>query len=280
MKKFDKVLEKVAGMPTHIKIFAKPFIKWVGGKHALLKELKIHIPKNYKDYYEPFLGGGALFFHLQPMRAFLSDTNLDLIITYKVVKENVMVLIDQLKKYKKNHNKEFYYKIRTQRNELDNIILVASRFIYLNKTCYNGLYRVNSKGDFNVPIGSYKNPLICDVNTLENANIVLKNKTIECKEYHKIEPSKNDFVYLDPPYDDCFNGYSKNGFNFEKQKELSLFCKSLDKKGVKFLLSNSDTEDIKKLYKNFKIIEVSNIRMVSCKGKGRGKTTELMIKNY
>ena len=279
MEKFNKALEKLANIPAQIKFFSKPFVKWVGGKRALLKQLKNYIPKSYQDYYEPFLGGGALFFDLQPMRAFLSDTNLDLIITYQVVRDNLEVLIEQLQKYKKNHNKEFYYKIRTQRQELSSL-LVASRFIYLNKTCYNGLYRVNAKGEFNVPMGSYKNPLICDEETLKSANLVLQNKIIECTEYSKIKPSRNDFVYLDPPYDDCFSSYSKKGFNFDKQKELSVFCKELNKRGVRFLLSNSDTEDMRNLYKNFEITEVSNIRMVSCKGKDRGKIKELIIKNY
>ena len=179
--------------PKEFPTYAKPFIKWVGGKGVLIKELKVHIPLKYGKYFEPFLGGGALFFDLTPHQdAILSDVNLDLMITYKVVRDKLADLISQLRKYQDNHSKDFYYQIRSQHNHLESDVLVAARFIYLNKTCFNGLYRVNSKGEFNVPMGIYKKPLICDEERLTTANKVLKGITIKNQSYENIMPAEND----------------------------------------------------------------------------------------
>ena len=257
----------------------KPFIKWVGGKQSLSKILEKNMPSNYNAYHEPFLGGGALFFKLSPKIAYLSDINLDLITTYNVVKKELTALMQKLEILKKNHHKEQYLKIRGL-FKISNPIDVAARFIYLNKTCFNGLYRVNKKGEFNVPMGKYKAPLILDKITLENANIALQNAKIEIKSFQEIKTKKNDFVYFDPPYDQTYNSYDQNLFQTKEQEKLASFCKELDARGVCFMLSNSNTPLIKKLYKSFNILEIDNIRAISSKPANRGKIKELLIKNY
>ena len=274
----------------------QPFIKWVGGKRGLLEQILPLLPKNFKDYHEPFLGGGALFFELyskgllKDKNIYLSDINAELINAYSVVKNSPYELIDSLKEYKVKHSKEFYYQIR-ELDRLDNYNTLsnlerATRFIYLNKTCFNGLYRVNKKGYFNTPIGSYKNPNIADEYTLLNASKALQNATINVQPFEDVlnYAKKDDLVYFDPPYyplneTSNFTSYDSNCFLEDKQRELYQVFSKLSKDGVNVVLSNSDTVFIKELYKNFDINIVNANRFINSKSSGRGKINEVLIKN-
>ena len=266
---------------------ATPFLKWVGGKRSIIGELKKRLPAKFNDYYEPFVGGGALFFEIQPMlkNAYLSDANLDLIITYSSVVRNCEELIELLKKHAKNHDEEYYYRIRSKQSPKE-AIDVAARMIYLNKTCFNGLFRVNKKGEFNVPMGKYTNPGICQEGNLFACRNALKNTTIEYKDYTKIQPQAGDFVYFDPPYhptnETSFTSYSKLDFTEKDQSNLAEFCADLHKKGVKVMVSNSNTKFIRDLYKsNIFNVEIINApRMVNCKTDGRSAVEEVLITNY
>ncbi len=274
----------------------KPFLKWAGGKRQLLPELLKYIPKDFNNYFEPFLGGGALFFELYNLgflenkKVYLSDINEELINTYKTIRDNPKELIIKLKEFKTNHNKEFYYKIREfdrdkNYKNLDNITKSA-RFIYLNKTCFNGLYRVNKKGYFNVPIGSYKNPNILDEENILAVSKALQNIIIKNFDYKEIlkEVQSNDFIYLDPPYHplnetSSFTSYTKNEFLQKEQIELFKTLKELSDKCF-ILKSNSDTDFINKLYKDFKIEKILANRAINSKATNRGKILEVLIRNY
>jgi DNA adenine methylase len=260
----------------------KPFLKWAGGKTRVLKHYTF--PSEYSTYYEPFLGGGAVFFHLKPERSVLSDINLDLIEAYQVVRDNVEELIIYLLGMQASHCKEFYYKIRALAPEDLDLTYRVARFIYLNKTCFNGLYRVNAKGQFNVPMGDYKNPVICDEKALREASTVLYHSKailgLSHYEYVLDYADPGDFVYFDPPYDKTFASYTKDGFGRADQERLVEVFKALDKKGVKVLLSNSDTEFIRERYKGFIIDEVKAARAINSDGNGRGKVVELVVRNY
>ncbi|MCY4308878.1 MAG: DNA adenine methylase [Rhodobacteraceae bacterium] len=260
---------------------ANPFVKWVGGKRALVPDIVPLLPENINSYYEPFVGGGALFFALESRlrNAYLSDINLDLIITYKAIAKQPKQLIRLLKEHESQHGKTHYKKIRDKHN-LDDPVMVAARFIYLNKTCYNGLYRVNKQGKFNVPIGNYKNPNICDKENLFAVSEVLKKAGIEYHSFEFIEPQSGDFVYCDPPYDKTFTSYSGNGFNLDDQEKLRDKCVQWSNSGVNVMISNSDTDNIRSLYKNFNFNNVQAARNINCKGNGRGKVGELIITNY
>ena len=268
---------------------AKPFIKWVGGKRQLLPNIINNMPLEFNNYYEPFMGGGALFFHLNHNKSFLNDINEELVNLYKVVKEDVELLIEDLKKHK--NTKEYFYKIRNQDREevyeKMSTIEKASRFIYLNKTCFNGLYRVNKKGQFNTPFGSYNNPKIVDSENLRLASESLKYTIISQGSFHLLEDKikKNDFIYLDPPYAPLsatsnFTSYTKENFDLKMQEELRDFCDRIHKKGAYFLLSNSSAPLIYDLYKNYDIEEVLASRNINSKGDSRGKIKELLVKNY
>jgi DNA adenine methylase len=264
-----------------------PFVKWVGGKRSLLKELSSHLPEKFDTYYEPFVGGGALFFaiHKQLKNAFLSDINLDLVITYKAIQKEPQKLIEILNKHSVNHSKDYYYKIRGSHN-LWNPLEVAARLIYLNRTCYNGLYRVNRTGHFNVPMGSYKNPSIINEKNIMACSEALKNVKIEMKAFDSIRPKAGDLVYFDPPYhptdEISFTSYTKLDFTEKDQVNLRDFAVSLHKKGVKVMLSNSHTSFIKDLYKSsiFKIHVVKAPRFVNCKKDKRNPVEEVIITNY
>lgn len=264
---------------------ASPFLKWVGGKRSIIEQLKSRLPETYNDYYEPFIGGGALFFDQKPKQAHISDANLDLIITYKVVQQDVEKLIESLKKHQRLNCEEYYYRVRA-RHHLEDPIEVAARLIYLNKTCFNGLFRVNSKGEFNTPMGKYTNPGICVEDNLRACNRALKSATIEYKDYQKIEPKEGDFCYFDPPYhpvnDTSFTKYSMFDFTEKDQQELAEFCKTLHRKGVKIMLSNSNTPFIRNLYRGniFNIGIVNAPRNVNCKPNGRNTVEEVLITNY
>ena len=267
----------------------KPFVKWVGGKRSLLETLQKYLPENYDTYHECFIGGGALFFEVQPEKSYISDINLPLIITYQTIRDDLDKLIEQLKTHqekhsKGKHSKEYYYVARKQFNTTFNTtkdpIEIAGYFIYLNKTGYNGLYRVNKKGGFNVPIGSYENPTILDEDNLRAVSELLQTTEIYHHSFDQTKLKKNCFYYLDPPYHKTYAQYDGSGFLDEDHIKLAEFCSKIDKKNGYFMLSNSDTSLIRDLYKDFNIIEVISKRFVSCKSEQRGKQQELLITNY
>lgn len=266
-----------------------PIVKWVGGKRQLMFELLKNMPKSYNRYFEPFIGGGALFFELQPENAYISDMNEELINLYSIVRDNVYDLIADLNKHEVS--KEYFLEIRNldRTDEYKNLSNVqrASRFIYLNRTCFNGLYRVNSQGQFNVPFGNYKNPRIVDENNLLNCSELLKNTEIKCADFSGIlrKVKKGDFVYFDPPYvplneTSSFTSYTKDGFDMDMQFELRAVCDELDSMGVMFMLSNSDTKLVNELYANYEIKKVFASRAVNANADGRGKITEVLVRNY
>lgn len=271
---------------------AAPFVKWAGGKTQLLHRLDAHIPR-FERYFEPFLGGGALFFHLASRMQFsahLSDANRDLVNAYNVVKNDVEGLIALLERHERNYSKapaEYYYRLRSA--QPDNSLEAAARFIALNKTCYNGLYRVNRSGAFNVPIGRYKNPTICDRDQLRNASAALNHSDarIVAFDYRQAlkKARKGDFVYLDPPFDPLsrtanFVDYTRSGFGEQDQIELAQVFRELDRKECSVLLSNSDTRLTRKLYSGFGRRKVQVLRAISCKGSERTGYRELLVYNY
>lgn len=266
-----------------------PIVKWVGGKRQLMFELLKNLPKSYNRYFEPFIGGGALFFELQPDNAYISDMNEELINLYSVVRDSVDELIEDLSKHEVS--KEYFLEIRNidRTEEYSNLSNIerASRFIYLNRTCFNGMYRVNSKGEFNVPFGNYKNPRIIDENNLLNCSELLKETEIKCADFSEIlnKVQKNDFVYFDPPYvplneTSSFTSYTKEGFDIDMQFKLRDICDELDSMGVKFMLSNSDTKLVNNLYANYKIKKVFASRQINANADSRGKITEVLVRNY
>lgn len=266
-----------------------PIVKWVGGKRQLMFKLLENMPKSYNRYFEPFIGGGALFFELQPEKAYISDMNEELINLYSVVKNNVYELIDELKKHK--ISKEYFMNIRnidrTKEYKKWSAIQKASRFIYLNRTCFNGMYRVNSKGEFNVPFGNYKNPRIIDENNLINCSNLLQKTEIKNADFSEILNcvQSGDFVYFDPPYvplneTSSFTSYTKDGFDIDMQFKLREVCNELDSMGVKFMLSNSDTKFVNEVYENYNIKKVFASRQINANPNGRGKITEVLVKNY
>lgn len=294
---FEEALERYATMNTKELIDTKehtkgdkkasPFVKWVGGKRSLIKELIKNTPNEFNNYYEPFVGGGALFFALFEglNKSYLSDTNFDLVITYRVIQKEPKRLLNLLKTHAENHNQDYYYKIRSQ-HSLSEPIEITARFIYLNKTCYNGLYRVNKSGQFNVPFGRYTEPNIIQESNILACNKVLQSATIEYKQFDKITPQNNDFVYFDPPYhptdENSFTTYTKSNFTETDQVRLRDFALKLHKKGVKIMLSNSNTKFIKDLYsiKPFNVKVVNAPRFVNCKSDKRNAVEELLITSY
>jgi len=279
---FDNVLTAIANeqRPADTSFTARPFIKWVGGKRSILPELTKRLPDNYDAYHEPFLGGGALYFSVQPKEAFLSDVNFHLVLTFKTVRDDVEGLISELKEHVAQHNKKYFLKARKSLFKEKNATKIAGLFIYLNKTCFNGLYRVNASGGFNVPMGDYKIPAILDEENLRNASKVLQGADIEQHGFLQEKIYKGDFYYLDPPYHETYEGYSAAGFGDNEHKQLADFCHKIHAKGAYFMLSNSDTPFVRNLYKSYTIEVVSASRMVSCKANQRGKQDELIIRNY
>lgn len=273
----------------------KPFVKWVGGKRQLLKQFRdlgLYPPENFdpitNTYFEPFVGGGAVFFDLLPETAYLSDLNNELVVTYNVIKNDVENLIKSLKKHKLD--KEYFLKIRAQNPEKLSDLNTASRFIYLNRTCFNGMYRVNSKGGFNVPFGKYTNPLICDESNLRKASKALKNVEIKKQDYKEVlkKAKKGDFIYFDPPYypiskTASFTSYTSESFLDKEQIELRDTFVELHKRGCFVMLSNSDTPLINKIYsepKGLRITKVQAGRAINSDASKRGKITEVLVTNY
>lgn len=269
-----------------------PFVKWVGGKRQLLPELKKYIPKDISTYYEPFLGGAAVLFDIQPKRAVTSDINEELINLYMTIKDNVDELIEDLKKHE--NTPDYFYRIRGLDRETGiysklTKVERASRIHYLNKTCYNGLFRVNMSGQFNAPFGNYKNPNIINEITIRAVNKYLNEADIKlkCCDYEETLRfiRKGAFVYFDPPYDPIsdssnFTGYSKGGFNRDEQRRLKNVCDKLNSKGIKFLLSNSSTDFILDLYKDYNIKIIQAKRFINSDGNKRGEINEILVRNY
>jgi DNA adenine methylase len=268
-------------------------VKWAGGKRQLLSQLEPLFPNKINRYFEPFIGGGSVAFYLSKTRTFkkmfLSDINEELINVYVVVKEDLEELIALLKKYKSKHTKkgkEFYLSIRKQDPEVMSAVSKAARFIYLNRTCFNGLYRVNSKGGFNVPMGNYKNPGICQEKELREISELLKKVDLKVQSFDKIlsKVKKGDFVYFDPPYyplnKSSFTTYTKDNFLRKEHKKLFELFVALDKKGCKVMLSNSNAKFIRDLYKKYKTKFVRASRMINCNAEKRGKVKEVVIMNY
>ncbi|WP_104761201.1 DNA adenine methylase [Helicobacter cetorum] len=272
----------------------QPFIKWAGGKRNLLPQILPFLPNEFESYFEPFLGGGALFFELfslgklENKKVFLFDINAELINAYEVIKNNPNTLIVELQKFKKEHCKEFYYEVRKWDRKDNfketNALLRATRFIYLNKTCFNGLYRVNKEGLFNVPMGAYKDPKICDVEVISNSSYALQNATIKHTSYKEVLElaHRNDLIYFDPPYyplneTSSFTAYSENEFLEKEQEELFKVFDTLTKKQVQVFLSNSNTPFILDLYQDYKIEILKANRCINSKGNKRFKIDEVLI---
>jgi len=273
----ENLANVTGGFTSHC---AKPFLKWVGGKHSILPELLARVPDRYDLYCEPFLGGGTLFFALHPEKAYLSDINPHLAATFRAVRDNVEPLVDYLRIHASKHSPAYYYKAREHLFVEGDRVKIASLFIYLNKTCFNGLYRVNKKGKFNVSIGDYKTPAILDETNLRACSRLLQGKEIRQHDFSQIKLVKNGFYYLDPPYHKAYDGYNRKRFSDCEHKRLAEFCHRINRAGGHFMLSNSDTPFVRKLYKGCSIETVESFRSVSCKGSQRGKTSELIIRNY
>jgi DNA adenine methylase len=263
----------------------KPPIKWAGGKSQLLSQFIPLFPERIEYYIEPFLGGGAVFFYLLPSKAVLIDSNEELVNFYKVVQGNLTDLLKDLEKHE--NTREYFYQIRVADvNEMTEVER-ASRFLYLNKTAYNGLYRVNRNGQFNVPFGNYKKPKIKDEENLKQVSKALQGAEILTGDFELVlkYAQKGAFIYLDPPYHPLsvtasFTSYTSNDFGVEDQKRLAEVFRILDQKDCLVMLSNSDTPLIRELYRGYNITKVYARRAINCKGNKRGVITELVIRNY
>ena len=292
-------------------IKTKPFVKWAGGKSQLISEIRKKYPKNIKCYCEPFVGGGAVLFDIlanyKPEKVLINDINKELIITYYQLQNNVDNLIKKLfalqnefisadleqRKIIYNNNRKLYNSLKNKSCE-NNELEIASLFIFLNKTCFNGLYRVNKNGDFNVPMGSYKNPLICDEFNLKKSSSLLKNVKIICGDYSRCIDYINDetFVYIDPPYrtltqTSSFNTYSAKVFDDKEQIRLADFINIISRKGAIVVASNSDPQNADEndmffdnLYRNYSIKRIQAKRAINSKSEGRGNVSELLISNF
>jgi DNA adenine methylase len=269
----------------------KPFLKWAGGKGRLLPELIARLPDRFEAYHEPHVGSGALFFELAARgvlaKAYLSDVNPSLIETYLAIRDQVEDVISILHKHRKKHDQDYYYLVRAIDPARLSPVGRAARVIYLNKTCYNGLYRENKRGQFNVPFGRYQNPAICDAANLRAVSRVLQGVVIEQRGYTSTldYAQPGDFVYFDPPYHplsatSSFTAYDRHGFAADDQRGLHNVFAELARRGVFVMLSNSDTHFICDLYDGFKIERVYASRAINSKANGRGKIAELIIRNY
>ena len=273
-------------------LLLSPILKWVGGKRQLLSEIIPLIDESCDNYVEPFIGGGAVLFRLQPKKAIINDYNTELINVYRTVRDDLDGLVALLKEHEKYNSSDYYYEVRAldRTPDFDKMSNLerAARIIYLNKTCYNGLYRVNSLGQFNSPYGKYKNPNIVNEVVLRAISKYLNRNEISIRsgDYKDVlnDIEKNSFVYLDPPYmpissSSSFTGYTEGGFGYDKQVELKEECDKLNSKGVHFLQSNSDCEEIRELYKDYRIKVVKAKRAINSDAKKRGQINEVLIYN-
>ncbi len=275
-------------------IKGKPFVKWAGGKRQIIDKLKKYVPEEFDTYYEPFVGGGALLFELSPKHAVINDSNEELMNVYRCLcdEEKFKKMCNVLNHYETSHSEEFFYEVRNKdrsKNAYNRLsdYTRAARTIYLNKACFNGLYRVNSKNEFNVPFGKK-----LKVNTYEGSNLItvsnyltmndIKILSVDFEEAVK-DAKKGDFIYFDPPYDSdtsTFNSYTEEGFNKDEQRRLASVFKELDKRGCYVMLSNHNTLLVNELYKGYHFHIIEAKRNINANGKKRGKVEELIITNY
>ena len=274
--------------------FVQPFLKWAGGKRQLISEIQKYIPQKYTQYYEPFVGAGAVLFALQPTKAMINDTNPELINCYEVIRDHPDELLTLCQVHKYHNSKEYYYKLRKQDREPGfktlSTVARAARILYLNKTCFNGLFRVNSRGQFNVPYGNYVNPVIADPDVIQSVSLFLKQRSIKiCNgDFESVASTarKGAFLYFDPPYHpisdtSSFTGYSIHGFGEREQQRLKVLCDKLTDRGCHVLISNSNAPLIYDLYNDdrYEIIDVNASRAINSVGSKRGKVGELLIHN-
>ncbi len=275
-----------------------PFVKWAGGKTQLLSQFEPFFPASFGRYIEPFVGGGAVFFYLfstgrlADKERVLIDSLEELINCYRAIQSRAGELIAELQRHEPHkHDKEYFYQVRAwdrvpgyaQRDEIER----AARFLFLNRTCYNGLYRVNSRGEFNVPFGRHSNPTVCAADNLRAVSRALQGVVLLTGDFTRCleTAAAGDFVYLDPPYDPLsgtahFTSYTSDGFGREDQRRLADLFRELDRRGCKVMLSNSSTRFIRELYGGFRQVEVQAIRVISSRGSARGAIPELLIMNY
>lgn len=275
-------------------IKGKPFVKWAGGKRQIIDKLKKYIPEEYNTYYEPFVGGGALLFELSPKKAVINDYNSELMNVYTCIKDETKFtkMCNELNHFETNHSEEFFYEIRSWDKDKKKFNKLAdykraARTIYLNKACFNGLYRVNSKNEFNVPFNKKSK-----VNTYDGQNLGIIHSYLNfndvkllCTDFEKAveEAEKGDFIYFDPPYDSdttTFNSYTENGFGKEEQVRLANLFKKLSDKGCYVMLSNHNTKLVNELYSEFNINVIEAKRNINANGKKRGKVEEVIITNF
>ena len=275
-------------------IKGKPFVKWAGGKRQIMPEIKKYVPENYDTFYEPFVGGGAVFFELAPRKAVINDYNSELMNVFECIKDEDKFdkMCTELNHHEANHSEEYYYQVRNIDRDVRKYNKLAdykkaARTIYLNKACFNGLYRVNSKNEFNVPFGKKEK-----VNTYEGQNLGVVHCILNFNDIKLLstdfeeavkDAKKGDFVYLDPPYDSdtsTFNDYTENGFNKDEQRRLALLFKELSDRGCFVMLSNHNTILVNELYKDYNIHVIEAKRNINANGKKRGKVEEVIITNY
>jgi DNA adenine methylase len=275
-------------------VTARPFLKWAGGKRQLLEQFGLLYPQTFERYIEPFVGSAAVFFGIRErvdLRfAALSDNNEELINCYRAVRDDVEGLIRRLRTHKKRHHEELpahYYAVRDLDPSRLSSVQRAARLIYLNKAGYNGLYRVNAEGRYNVPVGSYKDPPICDPELLRAASVALQDVRIDVRDFESwlADARSGDFFYIDPPYVPLsktanFTSYVPGGFGPDEQSRLASFVAGLNKRGARFMVSNSDTALVRELYRGFEMRRVRARRAINSNGKARGRISELVIMNY
>ncbi|MBS1267595.1 MAG: hypothetical protein MAG458_00299 [Nitrosopumilus sp.] len=279
-----------------ILVTPKPFVKWAGGKRQLIPTLNQNLPDSFGTYFEPFLGGGALLFHMLTERngqkCSISDLNSDLVLSYITIRDRIDGLITSLKSHERNYQKDsksYYYSVR--KSNPRSAIEKTSRLLFLNRTCFNGLYRVNSKGKFNVPLGKYTNPNIVNEENLRAVSSILQASkvSIKCRDFEAVlsDAKKGDLVYFDPPYQPVsttanFTSYTNKNFSFDDLNRLAELCNNLDAKGCKVLLSNSDSDDVSELFskKSWKVSKIQANRSINSDSKKRTGHFELLIKNY
>jgi DNA adenine methylase len=282
---------RVTRVPERLSPEPSPILKWVGGKSRILAQLTPLLPRGVElmRHVEPFVGGGAMFFARRPERALLADVNPQLCATYEAVRDDVDTVIGHLGELSKNHGPERYYHVRHRYNHAARLSAAerAAMFVYLNKTCFNGLHRVNRRGEFNVPAGRYQNPRILDEALLHAASRQLRSAELRCESFETLlkHAKPGDFVYFDPPYEPVsstanFTAYSQNGFSREDQAKLRDVYAELDRRRCKLMLSNSDVPFIRELYKKFRIDLVAAPRAINCDATRRGLVSEVVVRNY
>ena len=263
-----------------------PFLKWAGGKARLITQFAPYFPESFNRYHEPFLGGGAVFFHLQPEQASLSDLNGRLVECYRVIRDEPAALMAKLDEHRRRHNHQYFYEARTRFNQARGMTAVdrAALFIYLNKTCFNGLYRENSRGEFNVPVGSYTDPAVYDESLILSVSQSLKGVEIHNEGFEGVlsRAQSGDLVYFDPPYvpvsaTSSFTSYTGAGFDTSLQERLARVFDELSRRGAYVMLSNSDAPLVRDLYAGWRVVEIRASRSINSRGTGRGDVGEVLV---